>query len=90
MNLSGQLNIVVGVNKDRCCADKFVSDQMNRAHRDLLHLLGRCEYERPRRRTSATLLGNQLVTYTLKINCVCDSDRWDSFLFLVIYLYNRY
>lgn len=47
MNLSGQLNIVVGVNKDRCCADKFVSDQMNRAHRDLLHLLGRCEYRAP-------------------------------------------
>lgn len=40
MNLSGQLNIVVGVNKDRCGMDKFVSDQMNRAHCDLLRLLG--------------------------------------------------
>lgn len=34
-----KLNIVGGVNKERRGVDKFVSDQMNRAHHDLLHLL---------------------------------------------------
>lgn len=81
MNLSGQLNIVVGVNKELCGADKFVSDQMNRAHRDLLHLF--C-YPLGRMKTFVTILKNEVVTYRLKINCEYEVYRRDTVLFLVI------
>lgn len=71
MNLSGQLNIVVGVNKERPGTDKFVSDQMNRAHRDLLHLF--C-YPLGRTKTFVTIVKNDVVSYTVKdklrIRCV--------------------